>query len=283
MNRIDVHMLPEFLEGVDLSESVAVVIDVLRASTTIVHALGHGAAAVIPCLEVDEARRIARENPENKILLGGERQGRIIDGFDLDNSPLSYRSGTVAGRTIAFTTTNGTRALLRCSQAQAVYIGAFANLSAIVEELLRGDRDVHLVCAGTDGQLTAEDILFAGALADELLTRSAASGEDGFERPPVADAASVRERSNPSPMQAASATEEAFVLENVQAQMAVDFHRARSADPETFRRTMFESLGGRNLVELGFTADIERAMQRDLFSVVPTWDPDRGAITVPSR
>jgi 2-phosphosulfolactate phosphatase len=262
MNRIDVYMLPEFLEGADLSESVAVVIDVLRASTTIVHALGHGAAAVIPCLEVDEARRIARENPESEILLGGERQGRIIDGFDLDNSPLSYRSETVAGRTIAFTTTNGTRALLRCSQAQAVFIGAFVNLAAVAEELLRRDRDVHLVCAGTDGQLTAEDILFAGALADELLTRSTASGrgEDGSNR-----------------------AEDAFVLENVQAQMAVDFYRARSADPETFRRTMFESLGGRNLVELGFNTDIERTMQRDLFAVVPVWDPAQGVITALPR
>lgn len=243
MNTIQVQMLPQFLDGVDLSRSVAVVIDVLRASSTIVHALGNGASCVIPCETVEEARALAVRS-EDRVILGGERQGQRIDGFDLDNSPAAYGETVVAGRTILFTTTNGTRALQRCTAADVVLVGAFVNQSAIVRHLCRLDRDVHLVCAGTDGQLTAEDILFAGAVVVDLLDQCG----------------------------------DRFAFEGVPSQMAADFYRARSVDEATFRRTMFDSLGGRNLVALGMAADIERCLQRDLFDLVPKWDRRSGKL-----
>ena len=105
-----VHFLPTMFDPHDLRGGMAVMLDVLRASTTLTHALAEGATAVLPCEHVEQARQLAA-NPQGgeSVLLGGEREGRLIDGFDLDNSPLSYTGWRVRQRTIVFTTTNGTR------------------------------------------------------------------------------------------------------------------------------------------------------------------------------
>lgn len=160
-------MLPSLTSAEALAGSVAVVIDILRASTTITHAVAHGAAAVIPCLEVDEARERRAADPE--ALLGGERGGVPIEGFDLSNSPGDYSSQRVSGKRILFTTTNGTRAMALCRQAQRVFIGCFANRRSLGQLILSTEGPVHLVCAGTDGALTREDVLFAGCMAADLL------------------------------------------------------------------------------------------------------------------
>lgn len=166
--RIWTHFLPSLFEPDELAGGTAVMIDVLRASTTICHALDAGATMVVPCETVDEAKLESAQLADRQPLTGGERSGLQIDGFDLDNSPLRYRPEVVKGRPIVFTTTNGTRALLRCQSAERILIGAFVNLSSIVRELLASTTDAHLVCAGTDGRITAEDVLFAGAVASRL-------------------------------------------------------------------------------------------------------------------
>src|SRR5262245_9024917 len=109
--RVYVHLAPELFQSGDLHDGVAVVIDVLRASTTIVQALAAGALAVIPCSEVDEAERLAARFRPGTALLGGERKGVRIAGFDLGNSPGEYTPAVLRGKTLIFTTTNGTRAL----------------------------------------------------------------------------------------------------------------------------------------------------------------------------
>ncbi|MCA9059570.1 MAG: 2-phosphosulfolactate phosphatase, partial [Planctomycetaceae bacterium] len=167
-----VHFLPDLLEPSDLSGHTAVVIDVLRASSTIATAVAAGVRQIIPCQTVDQAFQIRQEQQAGDaslVLLGGERGGMKIDGFDLSNSPQDYTAARVANRTIAFTTTNGTRAMSHCVAARRILVGAFVNLHAVCEELVAGNDDVHLVCAGTDGKPTAEDILFAGAVCDCLL------------------------------------------------------------------------------------------------------------------
>src|SRR5690242_5734390 len=108
-----VHLLPTLFEPADLRGGVAVVIDVLRATSTIVQALAAGATSVVPCGEIDEARAIAAKAAPGSVLLGGERKGVTIPGFDLGNSPGDYTSDVVTGKKLIFTTTNGTRALLR--------------------------------------------------------------------------------------------------------------------------------------------------------------------------
>lgn len=149
---VHVHLLPNLFEPEEFRGGVAVILDILRASTTIVHALAHGAARVIPTGEIAEARRVAGGLPVGSVLLGGEREGLQIEGFDLDNSPFAYTPELVKGRTIVFTTTNGTRALLRSDRADRVLIGSFVNLQAVVDDLAQEDRPVHLVCAGDKGE-----------------------------------------------------------------------------------------------------------------------------------
>jgi 2-phosphosulfolactate phosphatase len=244
---IHVAMLPVFAEQADLSGQAAVMIDVLRASTTIVHALSSDAAAVVPCSTVEQTREIAATIPAENRLLGGERNCQRIEGFDLDNSPLKYRPEVVAGKQIIFTSTNGTYTLERCRAASRIFTGAFVNFSAIAQTLIELKFPVHLVCAGTNRQLTAEDILFAGAVVDRLLT----SHE--------------------------------FEVADVQAQMAVDFYRSRPVTSREFRQAIFGSLGAENLVKLQMHADIERAMQVDLFDIVPEWDADENLITQMKR
>jgi 2-phosphosulfolactate phosphatase len=149
---------------------VAVVIDVLRATSTIATALHHGAERVIPVREPDEAiatmKRIGRE----RVLLCGERASRLIAGFDLDNSPASYTAEAVRGKTLALTTTNGTRALIDAARDGALVLcGALLNRAAIARALHAGEADdALLVCAGSEGALSLEDLLCAGAIVAAL-------------------------------------------------------------------------------------------------------------------
>jgi 2-phosphosulfolactate phosphatase len=249
-----VHLLPTLFEPGDLRGGTAVMIDLLRASTTIVHALAAGAAAVVACGEIDEARSAAANlSAAGPVLLGGERGGRLIEGFDLDNSPLAYTPGRVAGRTIVFTTTNGTRALRRCAEAERVLIGAFVNLQAVADAVVApahqgrrtsgigGAGSVHLVCAGTGGEITGEDALCAGAFAAELTRAGLSPGNDAVG-------------------------------------LVSDYFQANATSAARLLDAARAGRGGRNLCELGYEADIERSVQRDLFDVVPEYDARTGRI-----
>ncbi|WP_165250535.1 2-phosphosulfolactate phosphatase [Paludisphaera soli] len=178
---VSVHLLPSTIPPGALRGGVAVVIDVLRASTTIVHALTHGCAAVIPCGEIDEARTIAARLPRGTALLGGERRGERIAGFDLGNSPGDYTTDACRGKTLVMTTTNGTRALLACLEAETVLIGAFVNFAPTVQRLIHEERPIHLVCAGTDGAISYEDALLAGAFAGRFVDLEHELGNDEAE------------------------------------------------------------------------------------------------------
>lgn len=166
--QVQVHLLPELVPAGRLKGGVAVVIDVLRATTTIVHALACGCKSVRPCLEVDEARRLVEEMRVGRSLLGGERNGVPLPGFDVGNSPREYTQELCQGATLVLTTTNGTRALLRAADADRVLVAAFVNFSAVCEQLRQEKRPVHIVCAGCNGEITLEDTLLAGGLIDYL-------------------------------------------------------------------------------------------------------------------
>jgi len=165
---VHVHLLPELMPVGAVAGQTAVIIDVLRASSTIVTALDHGAAGVIPCGDPAEAKRLRLSAAASGVLLGGERGGVRIEGFDLGNSPAEYTRDRVAGRRIVFTTTNGTRALLRCQDARHIVIGCWLNLASLAEWLAAAATPVHLVCAGTDGIVSGEDVLAAGAIVQQL-------------------------------------------------------------------------------------------------------------------
>jgi 2-phosphosulfolactate phosphatase len=160
-----VHLLPDLIPPGSLRGGVAVVLDVLRATTMMVHALSAGCTSVVPCGEIDEARRRAAEFPPGEALLAGERQGLPIDGFDLGNSPRSCTPDVCRGKTLVMTTTNGTRAILASLEAERVLIGAFPNFAATAQLLHADERRIHVVCAGTDRLISYEDSLLAGAFA----------------------------------------------------------------------------------------------------------------------
>ncbi len=154
------------LPGRDLSRATCVVFDVLRATSTMVTALFNGARCIHPVLTIEEALALrAAHFPE--ALLGGERAGQRIDGFDLGNSPREYTPEAVSGREIIMTTTNGTVALRACEGAQTVYASSFLNLRTLASQLSAAVAEAGhlvLVCAGTGERFALEDGLAAGAL-----------------------------------------------------------------------------------------------------------------------
>lgn len=171
---IHVHLVPSLFAPAMLAGGTAVVIDVLRASTTVCHALHAGADRVVPCGSVEQARGTAAnlKAAGEPALLAGERGCVIVEGFDLGNTPTDFTPKSVGGRPVVLTTTNGTAALLRCLDAAEVLVGSFGNLSAICDHLSADgsdERPVHFVCAGTDRNVTLEDSLFAGRAANRLL------------------------------------------------------------------------------------------------------------------
>ena len=243
---LSVHGLPSVVSPKEMAGGTVVVIDVLRASTTIVHALEAGAAQVIPCLEVDDAQRIAAELDEADVLLGGERNGLPIDGFDLGNSPTEYTAEMVRDKTIVFTTTNGTRAMSRCSEADRVLIGAFVNAQAIFERLV-GVSQIHLLCAGTRGEYGRDDVLLAGLLVDRLQRAG------GIDYQLNVQALTARE--------------------NWTSSFAVPYALgAEPMAPELLAKELRKSIAGRNVTAIGREEDILVASQLDRFDVVPELD-----------
>ncbi len=164
---LEVYSAATSFQEEELRDKTAVMIDVLRASSTIVTALHNGAKGVIPVEDMGEASKIAQNMDSPNFLLCGEKDGEKIQGFDLGNSPLEYDSSVVKGKTIILNTTNGTKALSRSSMAEKVMVGSFLNLKTVVAEL-RKHKDVVLVCAGWRGRLSLEDLLCAGNIIYEL-------------------------------------------------------------------------------------------------------------------
>ena len=231
------HFLPTLTRQEALAGDAVIVLDALRASTTICFAMAAGAKELIPCLEVADARELASRVGPNAVL-GGERGGTIIEGFDLGNSPREYVEDAVSGRTVVFTTTNGTLALRSCVAASHVLIGAFVNLNAVVDAASQHER-VHLLCAGTNGEVTREDVILAGALSEAFMLKHLS------------------------------------LTTNDQAQLAIDAWQAVTGgahDPQTIHRCLKASAGGRNLQAIGQADDIRLAAAINMVPVVPKLD-----------
>jgi len=256
---LNVYPLPDMVTPEQLAGGTVVVIDVLRASTTIVHALEAGATEVIPCQEVDDARAVAERLPRETVVLGGERKGLRIDGFDLGNSPTDYTPSTVGSRTVVFTTTNGTRAMAQCRLAERVLIGTFVNASAVLQQLA-GQEQVHLLCAGTRGRYGRDDLLMAGLLVERL------QQQEGTQRV-------LPYRLNAEADQARESWNAAFPPPRPSG--------AEPLDPELLAAQLRESIGGRNLTAVGLEADILTAARLDRFRTVPELDPRAFRIRLP--
>ncbi len=163
--KIEVCLTPALLGLYDIDNSIVVVIDILRATSSIVYGIDNGANAIIPVAQVEDCLKYA----EHGYLLAAERNGQVVTGYSFGNSPFSYTKERVAGKTVVLTTTNATTALhMARAKARQVVIGSFLNLEALCSWLKSQMQDVLLLCAGWKDLANLEDTLFAGAVVKEV-------------------------------------------------------------------------------------------------------------------
>lgn len=238
-----VHMLPTLIASEALKGGVAIVIDALRASVTITQALASGCQRVHPVLTVSEA--MAKANSlraaGHRVIVGGERAGERPTGFDLGNSPSAYTPGAVGGADMVFSTTNGTATLLHARLASRVIVASLSNLGAVCEAVAAVDAPLHIICAGTREEVSMEDVLVAGLIAQRVVARGRTLVADDSARVAMALAASA-------------------------------------STPDAVLSAFRASRGGRNLRRLGLDDDIAFCSRADTLAVVPVFDAARGVI-----
>lgn len=232
--RLDVALLPELLDRGAVAGSTVLVVDVLRASTTMIAALGNGCAGIVPVADPAEAR-LRGDAMAGAALVAGERKGRMIEGFDLGNSPLDVTAERVGGKTLIFTTSNGTRALLAARGAAAVGVAGLVNLNAAVAWAYAGGRDVIVLCSGDGGRVSLEDQVCAGLLIDGLWR-----------------------------------TEPGAVLTGP----ARDAHDVARGYGTAVARLAEDSPWARHLAQAGGGADVAACLVLDASTVVPVWNID---------
>ncbi len=165
---INVIISPCGLEELYFTNKSVVVIDVLRASNTIINALQNGAKEIIPVPAVEFAVKVSGGMFGGQTLLGGERNTKKIEGFALGNSPLEYGSEVVEGKTIVFYTSNGTPAITKAKFSEYLTVCSFANLTAVAKKLIKRKSDFEILCAGRNNSLSLEDFICAGSLIEEI-------------------------------------------------------------------------------------------------------------------
>jgi len=162
---IEVCLTPALLNLYEISNSIVVVIDILRATSSITYGIDNGATSIIPVEHVEDCLKYA----DMGYLLAAERNGEVVSGYDFGNSPFSYSREKVNGKTIVLTTTNGTKAMRMAQKtAHQVVVGSFLNLTSLCNWLKARDKDVLLLCAGWKDKFNLEDTLFAGAVVNIL-------------------------------------------------------------------------------------------------------------------
>lgn len=166
--RVDVAFTPAELPRGLVTGRTVVVVDVLRATSSIVHALVNGARRVIPVATTEDAARRAGELGRDAVLLCGERDCQLIRGFDLGNSPEEFTPERVRGRTLVMTTTNGTPALLASAGSAECLVGALVNARAVAARIDAAGRDALVVCSGREGRFAYEDAFCAGVILKEV-------------------------------------------------------------------------------------------------------------------
>jgi 2-phosphosulfolactate phosphatase len=166
--KINVHYSNLHLDELYFSGKTSVVIDVLRASTVIVTALANGAREVIPVSTVDFAMKVSGNAFGGQTILSGERNTKKVEGFNLGNSPSEYNSEIVSGKSIILYTTNGSKSIVKAKFSENLFICSFGNLPAIGKYLLSLNKDVEIICAGSNGNFNLEDAVCAGRLISEM-------------------------------------------------------------------------------------------------------------------
>jgi 2-phosphosulfolactate phosphatase len=156
---------PALYRSEEHADSIVIILDILRASSAICTAFANGALSVLPVAEADEARKYKSMG----YLVAAERDGFVLDFADFGNSPFNFTRERVEGKTIVYSTTNGTGIINQASSAYAIAVGSFLNLGALIDWIIRQDRDALLFCAGWKSRFNLEDTVCAGAIASKLM------------------------------------------------------------------------------------------------------------------
>jgi 2-phosphosulfolactate phosphatase len=164
MRSIDVCLSPDLMHLYKVQDHAVVVVDILRATSCMTTAFAFGIGSISPFAQLEDCLAMKAKG----YFTAGERDGKKVDGFDLGNSPFEYQDPKLKGQKIAFTTTNGTQAIVKSLGAKEIIVGSFLNLAAVVNHLRGLPHDVLVVCAGWKGKVNLEDTLFAGALVEKL-------------------------------------------------------------------------------------------------------------------
>ena len=163
--KASLYMVPACVQRDALVDAAVIVIDALRMTSVAATAFENGCASLTAVRTVEEA--LAARERDGAVLLGGERQGRLIPGFDLDNSPLNFTRPAVEGRAICMTTSNGTQAIAAAQGARRVLLGAFVNARAVAQAVAH-EACIAILCAGTAGRVSLADVLAGGASLERL-------------------------------------------------------------------------------------------------------------------
>ncbi len=158
---------PSLLKFYDISNSTVVIIDILRATSTIATALNNGAKSVIP---VDSVADCIKLGKQMEVITAGERDGKIAEGLQYGNTPLQYTAAFIKGKTLVLTTTNGTKLLhvALAANAKGIITGSFCNISSVCDYLINQTSNVILACAAWKNRINIEDTLFAGAVINRI-------------------------------------------------------------------------------------------------------------------
>ena len=234
---LDVTFTPRELARLDRRSHAVAIIDVVRASTTMVQGLASGCPAFIPVPSVASARRTARALGSPDVLVGGERRGVAVRGFDLGNSPLEYTPERVKGKTVVFTTTNGTAAIAAATDARRVVIAAFVNLEAVIRHLVADGGDVTVAAAGRLGRPALDDTVCAGLIVERVRQES----EGGY-----------------------TLTDGAYLA----------LEASKEQRPR-LREMLAQAASGRALKALGAEDDLDFCARLDVFDLVPSVEDGR--------
>ena len=163
--KVEVVFSPELFRHFENTGANVVVVDILRATSAICTAFMNGVSQVIPVPSLEEARQYK----ENGYMVAAERDGRVMDFADFGNSPFNFTAANIGGKKVAYSTTNGTKAVHMARDSKMVLIASFLNLTAVSELLKEKQDDVLILCAGWKGKFSLEDTIFSGALVEKLL------------------------------------------------------------------------------------------------------------------
>ena len=177
--KINLFFTPNEVKEEELNNQTVLVIDVLRASTTIAYALRNGCKEIIPTSSMDTAIELSRKIGRDAALLCGEREGKKIEGFDLGNSPFEYEAEKIKDKTLIFATTNGSKAIVKGGVGFSLTVGSFVNFQAVADYLNSNSNDLSIICAGKLDQFSIEDAVCGGLYIDALVKKGVLMLNDG--------------------------------------------------------------------------------------------------------